>query len=587
MMKNTQGIVVYIGKAKNLKKRVSSYFTKTHSDFKTMVLVSVIDHIETVATRTENEALILESQLIKEYQPKYNVLLKADKSFPYIKITKEPFPKLLVTRYRSNDQATYFGPLATIGSTRYMRRLLMDLFPIRDCKQDITLTEQQPKCMLLDIEKCIGPCIYKHVKSDYDRYIQDLTLLLSGKNKELLSRLKQDMQSLSDQNAFEKAAKVRDTIKKVEYFAERQDVHLAPDKQFLIWGSWVRKGTMYVIVQAYIQGKLLRQKGYYHDLKQVTEKDIIERCFTQYVMEFNPEGFEVICNDTFAGQLTPLIEQFDLSLSVHIPQKGLKNDLVKAADKNAKLALMRLTENEMPKKPDSDALELLQKEYRLMQKPERIMGFDISHLQGTDIVGSAVYFKYGLPYKDGYRRFSVRSVSQESNDPLSMKEVVFRRLKRCLDDQEPLPHLVVIDGGRAQINFAAQALDLLNLRGKVDIISLAKKLEEVYTMYREEPYLTDLTAPSTTLLQRVRDESHRFAVSYQRIKRSKTASRQLLSEIKGLGNTKINLLYERFRTIQGIQQASVEDLITIPGIGKRLANHIKFFLKHHDGIEHA
>lgn len=584
-MKSRQGLVIYIGKAKNLKKRVSSYFNKTLHDYKTSVLVSHISDIETIVTHTENEALILESQLIKQHQPKYNILLKDDKSYPYIKITNELFPRIQIVRTRINDRATYFGPFPSIGSTKYLKGLLYDLFPIRDCKQEITRVDLQPKCLLLDIQKCIGPCVHKQVKEEYDRYIYELSLLLSGKNNELVRELKKKMEEYSMQLAFEKAARVRDMIYKIKQFNQKQDVHLAEDIHATVWGIERRKNAVYIIIQAYIDGKLLRQKGYYHNDVYDDESLIIEQCFMSYFMEFEPSKSDIICDSDVGRVLSSLVDQGGLPFTVYTPQKGIKKDVLMLATKNAKLSLLRvLSQEPATRKTQEDLLGSLQREYALKNRPECIIGIDISHSQGTNIVGSAVCFKQGLPFKQGYRRFSIKTVSGDSNDPLSIKEVVFRRLSSCITEKEAFPDLILIDGGRAQLNFAVQALKELNLLDKIDIISLAKKQEEVYTLNRQQPYLSDKFSSVTKLLQRVRDESHRFAVSYQRIKRSSVSKKILLEEIEGLGQTRINRLYSHFGTIERMKDASITELAAIPGIGNQMANQIHFFLDYHLGV---
>lgn len=519
-MKDDQGFVLYVGKAKNLKKRVSSYFMSKKHDLKTLTLVSQIHDIELIVTETETEALILENQLIKRYKPKYNILLKDDKTYPYIKLTKEHFPKVIVTRKKQNDGATYFGPYPSIGSSKALQRMLLDLFPIRDCKQAISLDKQEKKCLLLDIGKCIGPCVYKDIKPEYDALIEELKLLLSGRDKALIKRLKDQMQHFSDAMEYEKAAEVRDKIEKCVQLTERQRVDFNHQSNTQVWAVYDAEERVYVLIQEVLNGKLLHQYGFFEDKEKLNStQDLVEQSFLQFsdVQEEPPQ--EIICQEEFKTLFEDWVPRYKRKTTITSPQKGEKKAILDTAIKNAKLSLTRLIKDEVEKTKKGDVVGEMQRILRLMKRPENIVGFDISHLQGTNIVASAVYFKHGKPYKGGYRKFNIRSVSEQSNDPESMREVVYRRLRLCEKDNEPYPDLLVIDGGRAQLNFALSALSEKGLLGSIDIISLAKRDEEIYTPYYRDPIRLPKHSHVLHLLQHVRDESHRFALTFQRSKR--------------------------------------------------------------------
>lgn len=519
-MKDDQGFVLYVGKAKDLKKRVSSYFMSKRHDLKTLTLVSQIHDIELIVTETETEALILENQLIKKYKPKYNILLKDDKTYPYIKLTKEPFPRVIVTRKKQSDGATYFGPYPSIGSSKALQRMLLDMFPIRDCKQTISLDKQEKKCLLLDIGKCIGPCVYKDIKPDYDALIEELKLLLSGRDKALIKRLKETMQQHSDAMEYEKAAEVRDKIEKCVQLTERQRVDFNQQTNTQVWAVHDSDDRVYVLIQEVLNGKLLHQYGFFEDKDKLNSVvDLVEQSFLQFSDVQEQAPHEIICQEEFKPLFESWCPNYKRKTIITSPQKGEKKAILETAIKNAKLSLTRLIKDEVEKTKKGDVIGDMQRILRLMKRPESIIGFDISHLQGTNIVASAVCFKDAKPYKSGYRKFNIRSVSGQSNDPESMREVVYRRLRLCEKDSEPYPDLLLIDGGRAQLNFALSALSEKGLLGHIDIISLAKRDEEIYTPYYRDPIRLPKHSHVLHLLQHVRDESHRFALTFQRSKR--------------------------------------------------------------------
>ena len=576
-MKNKSGDVIYVGKAKQLRNRVKSYFQNKQQDYKTKVMVSYIDHIELIETQNEKEAFILENQLIKTLKPKYNILLKDDKTFPYIKITtNEPFPKIIITRNKQNDNATYFGPYPSMGSSRALKKTLYSLFPIRDCKLDITLSQKQPKCILLDIGKCIGPCIYKSTKKEYDSLINQLQLLLKGKNKKLISLLKQEMKSYSADLNFEKAAQTRDRLLQLQNLTQTQHVSVNTLENIQLWAITQKEDMYYILVQEMIEGKLLSQHGFYERINQTESKDIfIEQTFLNYISHYSLKNETIICNTSLNPIFKKLIEQANLPLVIESPTRGIKKELLNTCNEQALVYSARLLQTQFKIKNKNNPLDELMNYVKLSQYPKKIIGFDISHLQSTNIVASAVCFIDGHPAKHLYRKFSIKSVTGKSNDPKSMKEVVFRRLSMCAKNNETLPNLLLIDGGIAQLNFAYTALQELNLESKIDIISLAKKHEEIYKIGLSSSLRFPKRSSFLQLCQYIRDESHRFAVSYQRNKRHKIGQRSILESIDGIGKKTLKALYTKFDSLDQIRFASIDSLMSVKGISQSIAESIK------------
>jgi excinuclease ABC subunit C len=576
-MKNKTDTIIYIGKAKNLKNRIKSYFQNKKHDYKTQIMIRYINHIEIIETQNEKEAFILENQLIKSIKPKYNILLKDDKTFPYIKITtNDPFPRIIITRNKQNDKATYYGPYPSMGSSRALKKTLYSLFPIRDCKLDITLEKNQPKCMLLDIGKCIGPCIYKHVKKDYDNLIEQLHLLLKGKNKKLISLLKQQMKVYSENLKFEKAAITRDRLIQLEHLIEAQRVAINSDENFQIWSLIKKESIYYILVQEMIEGKLLSQHGFYDDSGSTkSPNNFIEQTYLSYISNYSIKNDTLLCTKELYQPIRSICLDAGLKTTIETPQRGLKKELLTSCIEQTSISASRISQTLLKQNQIQNPLIHLQKQLKLTQYPKKIIGCDISHLQSTNIVASAVCFINGTSAKHLYRKFNIKSVTSKSNDPLSMKEVVYRRLLLCIKNSEDLPNLLLIDGGIAQLNFAYQALQKLNLESKIDIISLAKKHEEIYKLGLSTPLRFPKNTPFLHLCQQIRDESHRFAVSFQRQKRHKIGQRSLLETINGIGKQKLKALYSHFDSLDQIKFASIETLTTIKGINIKLAKEIK------------
>ena len=515
-MYNAKKEILYIGKAKDLKKRLQSYFSNKTLDIKTKTLLKHICDIDIILTETEKEAFILENQSIKHYQPRYNIQLKDDKSYPYIKITREPFPRIYVTRFKKADGAQYFGPYPALGSSRKLLQTLRDIFPIRDCKQAISLTKLEPKCINVDINKCLGPCIYKHLKQDYDLVIKNLTLFLNGKNKQLIKNLQQDMKTKSLALDFESAARLRDQIERLSHLSLHQQVCLGESISLHIIVSAQLEDARYFMYQEIKEGKLLVQKGFYSlDVKEAPFELMLLDALSEWFGNSHNIPKKILCNSAFKQDYSL---QSISDITCILPKIGTKAELIKRAELNARSALQRLYKHQCK----LTAVEDLAQELKLKHIPKIMIGFDISHYYGTNIVGSAVCFKDGKAQKDWYRHFNIKSITnKKSNDPKAMYETVLRRLNLCKKEGF-LPDTLVIDGGTTQLHAAYQAhqdSDLAN--SPIQVIGLAKREEEIYLLSQKKPLKLKRQSPGLKLCQAIRDEAHRFAGRLQKNRRHK------------------------------------------------------------------
>lgn len=590
-MLDKAGRVIYIGKAKHLNKRVSSYFQKTHDRFKTTVLVFHIADFETIVTRSEKEALVLERQLIREFLPRYNVALKDDKSYPYIRVTlQDPFPRVTVVHQKEKaDKATYFGPFPSIGSTKRLQRFVYELFPLRDCSKPIDLVTKQRKCIQLDIGNCIGPCIYKEVKAEYDALVEELILFLQGKNEDLIRRFTDDMKRFSREQKYEKAAVYRDRIRRIERLNVQQLVDSERGHTFMIVAGAIEGATVYIVIQRYIEGKLLYQHGFYHKSEtddagfQMDEiKTFVERCSYE-IAEFLEEDSskELLTMNELLPEMEDLVSGLGVATKVFVPQRGKRREFLELALKNALVSCKRIireTKLTLLEKPQL-LLENLQQKLQLRHLPRVVLGFDISHLQGTNIVASAVCFKDGKPFKAGYRRYSIRSYDGTSHDPGSLYEAVLRRLKQSKDEGELMPNLLLIDGGKAQLHFAYKALVSVFDASEIDILSIAKREELLFAIGKDVPYRLSHASPELQFFQRVRDESHRFALTYQRKKR-RSQIQSVLESIPGVGPKRVDKLYSVYGSLAVVKEQSVENLMHDCGLPLRLAAVILATISH-------
>lgn len=576
-MLSSQDEVLYVGKARVLQSRVKQYFTQSHIDVKTRLLVSHIHAIDIVVTHHEKEALLLERQLIKSLQPKYNIKLKDDKSFPYIKLTAHPFfPRLIITRTKQNDKARYYGPFPFLGSHKQLLQTLSNLFPIRSCKQHITLNTLQPSCILLDIGKCIGPCIKKSCRPQHDQLVDQLDQFLRGKRHHVITELEQKMWQYAQQQAYEQAAHIRDALAQLHRLFINTNDTATPLLTGQFWSYFQDNTAHYILLQTLQNGHLTQHQGIYDfDIAPAATDGFIEQVFLTH---YTPD-LPLYCSDNLTAPLAPLVQSLAHTQGLQTPKRGPKFAVIQRGALNAKIALHKCYLHLKQESSKNDSLSALQHHCNLQSFPQVIIGFDISHFQSSDIVAAAVVFINGSPAKKYYRTFHIRSVQHRSNDPLSMYEAVSRMLNHCKKQALPQPNLLLIDGGRAQLNYALTALAQLQLEDPIDCLSLAKKKEAIYLPHHSTPLVFSQHLAFMHLLQYVRNEAHRVACGFQRTIRLKKAKKSAMQAIPGLGDKKIACLYQHVASIQELATLSEEALQRIPTIGPALAATIYRFFR--------
>ncbi|MBD3168732.1 MAG: excinuclease ABC subunit UvrC [candidate division Zixibacteria bacterium] len=577
MMKNRAGKVIYIGKAKVLKNRVRSYFQSGRiPDPKTEALVSKIRDFEILITDNEIEALILEANLVKEYRPRYNVDLKDDKRYPYIKITlKENFPKVLITRVLENDGSRYFGPYTDAGKMRSTVDFLHEIFPLRTCSQFPTENSPNKPCLNYQIGKCIGVCVGKASQVDYMLMINNVIKFLSGRNRELVDELHQQMQKYSEDLNFEAAARCRDQIEAMEKVIERQKVVNTDrvDRDYLGCAEVADDGCFSVLQVR--DGILLGRQHYYYKTGAGDRGEFLKNFLMNYYRDSAVYPREILVGDEVSEQELVeewLTESAGHKVSIVLPQKGQKASLLKLAESNASLLLDQLlAQKEKTKSNIPHSVYELQKVLELSRLPKMISAFDISNLGENEAVGSMVFFKNGKPFKGNYRRFKIKNVEGQ-DDFAMMAEVVGRYFQRVKEKKEQCPDLVLIDGGKGQLSAAVSILKSLHL--EIPAVSLAKRIDEVFFPGRRESLIIPKSSPSLRLLQRVRDEAHRFAVTYHRNLRGKRAIASELDKIPGVGAVRRAHLLAKFGSVNSIKKASLTELLTCPGITKNIADSV-------------
>jgi excinuclease ABC subunit C len=560
IMRDASDTIIYIGKAKNLIKRVKSYFREKLDRPKTQILMSHFDSLEYIVTNSEKEALILEATLIKKYRPRYNVQLKDDKRYPYVKITDEKFPRLLITRNVTKN-GIYYGPFTDVGSVKQTVKFLKSLFKIRTCRN------MNGPCLNSQIDLCYAPCNDGITEKEYSEIINKIDLFFQGKYSTIVKNLKREMMEAAENEEYEKAAVIRDQIASIEEIMEKQFVDLVDDDldQDVIAISQ-GDDEVVVIIMPIRNGKIVGRDDFLMSASQYDSPSEIMFAFIQQYYGYNRHVPKQILLDEDIGE-KQLLEEWlsDLrgnKVSIKVPQKGVKLRLVKMARKNADII------KHQKKKMESALIEL-KKYLKLERIPHVIEGYDISNISGKFAVGSKVSFKDGKPNKKMYKHFKMETPGP--NDFAMMEELLTRRLKMV--DRDPEPDLIVIDGGKGQLGMACGVLDKLNLT-HIPIIGLAKEFEEIFIPNSSRPIIIPKNNQALHLLQQVRDESHRFAITYHRKLRSKNISASSLDDIAGIGKKrKINLLKE-FETIDNIKNASVEELAKIEGMNLKTAENV-------------
>jgi excinuclease ABC subunit C len=588
---NEKGKVIYVGKARNLKNRVKTYFTSGINSAKTTALVKKINDLELIITDNEIEALVLENNLIKKYKPRYNVNLKDDKSYPFIKVTNELFPRIYPTRRVAKDGSKYFGPYTSVKDMKSSLRLINQVFKIRSCKLDITEEAVEKKkfkvCLDYHIKKCDGPCEGLISVRDYNDMVGEVVKVLKGKTDDLINDLKIKMQNAGEILDFEKAAEIRDKINQLQAISSKQKV-VSDDftDRDIIAVAYEGKDASCSILNIR-NGKLVGKKQLKLSLEGNEEIDEIYSSTVKFyyadfveipkeiVIETEPSDAETL-NEWLNWKAHSQQENKTVRIKLIIPQKGGLKSLVKMCKENASLQLKEIQIQKMKNEgriPYSVAA--LQRDLRLTSLPKKIECFDISNLQGTDSVASMVVFEDGKPKKSLYRKFIIKDVIGP-DDFLSMQEVIRRRYSKLMENNEQIPDLIMVDGGKGQLSSAVEVLDELGIKN-YNIIGLAKRLEEVFFPRHSEPESIPKTSSGLKLLQQVRNEAHRFAITFHRNRRSKRTIKSELTDIKGIGSATAQMLLKNIGSITEIKSSDFEKLAAVVGKKKAeiLINHFQ------------
>ena len=566
---DAKGRVIYVGKAKNLKKRVNSYFTKQHLNNRTRMLVKNIIKVEHIVVGTEMDALLLENNLIKKYQPKYNVLLKDDKSYPWICIKKEPFPRVFPTRKIIKDGSEYFGPYTSMKTVRTLLDLIKGIYPLRTCNYDLDpkkIAEHKYKlCLEYHLGNCLGPCVGDMALAVYEENIQSIRAIIKGNFKASLQQFKVQMENHAANLEFEAAQRMKDKLNILENYQAKSTIVNPKISDIDVFTILSDESYGYVNFLQISFGSIIRS----HTLeikKKMEESDaeLLRLAAIEIRQRFHSQS-KVI----FASHTLDLGEK----IQVILPQIGDKKKLIDLSLRNAKYFRMERFKQMKIVDPDRHEKRLMTQmktDLRLSQEPVHIECFDNSNIQGSNPVAACVVFKNGKPSKKDYRHFKIKTV-KGPDDFASMEEVVYRRYKRLVEEGETLPQLIVIDGGKGQLSSALKSLDILGLRGKIAIIGIAKRLEELYFPEDPIPLYLDKKSETLKVIQQLRNEAHRFGITLHRNRRSKGALQSELDEIPGIGPKTKEQLLKKFKSLKRIKAAPKADLIELLGSSKGTA----------------
>ena len=582
-MKDHRSEILYIGKAKVLRNRVRSYFQNSRNLHpRTRIFLDKVDDIKFLTTKTEAEALILESNFIKKHQPKYNVLLKDDKHYPYLRLTtQEKFPRLEVVRRVKKDKATYFGPYTMVKEVRETIRLIYKIFPLRQSKDKLDGSPLRRPCLNHQMGRCLAPCAGLVSSQDYSEIVQDVSLFLKGKNTTLLKDLKTKMETASVETRYEEAAVLRDKISAVQTVIDKQKIISTSLEDQDVVAYCSEKDQAMVQVLIIRSGKMLGEKIFkLKSRKEMEEDETLSSFLKQYYADESILPAEVLLPhpiedaDLIASWLS---EKKGACVRIEVPVIGKKRDLIRMAEENASFAMrMESDKGEV----GTRSLEELQTALNLKHFPEIIEGFDLSNISGSHAVGSMGVFENALAAKSKYRRYKISTV-KGIDDYAMLREVMTRRYSRLLKENAPLPNLILIDGGKGHLNAGHDVLQALNLMDRLDLVCIAKGkfrnnlvTDEVYLPQQKKPVLFHENSPSRFLMQRIRDEAHRFAISYHRKLRGKKTLESPLELIPGIGKKRRLMLLKKFGSLENIQKASLEELVILPGITQLLAERI-------------
>lgn len=574
------GQILYVGKAKKLKKRVSSYFNKNHEVAKLRILVSKIYDIKTIVVEREEDALLLENNLIKKLQPRYNVLLKDDKTFPWICIKNEPFPRVFSTRNILKDGSTYFGPYTSGKMVKAMLDFIHKTYKIRTCYLALNSSDiskgKFKLCLEHHIGNCKAPCEALQTEDEYNRNIDHIAKILKGNIKVVIETFEKEMLALAEAYKFEEAEEVKQKLQLLRNYQSKSTIVNPSIHNVDVFSIYTTEKAGYVNFLKVSNGSIIQSHTV--ELKKrlnETDEELLVYAITDIREKVHSTSGEI---------LTPIEIDYPLG-NVSVPQRGDKKKLIELSERNAKyfaLTRQKQFEKANPAEKTNRLLETMKKDLRLKELPVHIEGFDNSNIQGTNPVAACVVFKNGKPAKRDYRKFNIKTVVGP-DDFGSMREIITRRYSRLLNEQEPLPQLIVIDGGKGQLHAALTSLETLGLRGKIAIIGIAKRLEEIYFADDPVPLYLDKNSQTLKVLQHIRNESHRFGITFHRDKRSQHFTGSILDEVPGFGPKTVEKLYENFKSIGLIKAANISDLEKI--IGKSKAKILDEFLRNQNSTD--
>lgn len=565
---DASGTVIYVGKAKNLRRRVSSYFNRTHDSLRTNLLVRAIADMKYIVVPTEQDALNLENSMIKEYQPRYNVLLKDDKSYPWIVVTKEHFPRVFMTRTRIKDGSKYFGPYTDAASARAVLDLIRDIYPLRSCRHAITpeyvAAGKGRLCLDYHIKRCPGPCTGCVSEADYGANIEKIKQILRGDLAELLERLRSEMESLSAELRFEEAQRVKEIYDKVQRYTSKSVIVSQVVDNVDVFGVWDDgSADVYVNYMHVRRGAVV--KSVTLEYKRSLDESVAQ--ILSYALNEISTGLGV----TFREVVVPEIPDVELEgVSFTVPQRGDRAKLLDVSQRNArqhKIDVLKHLEKHNPEQRTQKLLERMQADFRLSVLPRHIECFDNSNIQGTNPVASCVVFRDGRPSKSDYRHFNIKTVVGP-DDFASMKEVLTRRYTRLMNEGSELPQLIVVDGGKGQLSAAVEALDAMGLRGVIAVAGIAKRLEEIYFPGDSIPLYIDKNSETLRVVQHMRDEAHRFGITHHRNRRSKSQTVSMLDSVPGVGPKTRDTLLTHFRSLKRVREADLDELAAVVGPSK-------------------
>ncbi len=570
-----EGKILYVGKAKNLKKRVSSYFNKVHDNGKTNVLVRKIVTIKHIVVSSEQDALLLENNLIKKLQPRYNVLLRDDKTYPWICIKKEPFPRIFPTRRMIKDGSEYYGPYTSFKTVNIILDLVKELYPLRTCNFDLSPANidkgKFKVCLEFHIGNCKGGCEGFETAENYQIQVNAIREILKGNFKESLKDFKSKMQEFATNMQFEEAQQIKEKIEVLQNYQSHSTVLNPKISNIDVFSIVSDEAIAYVNFLQIAHGAIVR--SYTLELKKKldeTDEELLELAVVELRERFHLTSKEIIL---------PFLLDLGPAVKVTVPQLGDKKQILELSERNAKyyrLDQLKQIQIVDPERHTNRIMAQMQKDLRLSIEPRHIECFDNSNIQGTNPVAACVVFKDGKPSKKDYRHFNIKTV-EGPNDFASMEEVVYRRYKRLLDENQPLPQLIIIDGGKGQLSSALKSIDDLGLRGKIAIIGIAKRLEELFYPGDSVPLYLDKKSETLKVIQFLRNEAHRFGITFHRDKRSKSALNSSIESIPGIGEKTMLSLIKHFKSVKRLKLATEKEISEVVGVSK--AKKISDFYK--------